>query len=1471
MKKKGLALIVALLLVFGLVACTTTTTTTTTTTAPSSTTTTTSGSTFSITLAGLTDVGFTEEDKLIAGEVFDLLEGVTALGSDSVDYKNQITFNSDDAACQITDGKLTTNGAKVCTITYSVVVQSKLARANRVIKFSAAPIVMEFTATTKWDNEAILGTNYVVTTTQGAVNTFYYWAVGTNILGTTGVIEVKDDKLIIDQEALGPEGWSLQTMMLTNISLEAKRFYKITFTLTSDVTRMIDFVTKAPGNDYDNDTHSIVDVKVGTHEYEAVFIANQNVLHVNILTGSVEGSVNPGRLEFSNFVLHEGPIEIQYTELANFFKNDAIAVGTEMEFITGTDADYVREFYYWDQSAGALLAGEYITDGFELTVVTKANDTWGAQLQWNDLAKAGTPLKKGANYKLSFTLTATTARIINVEVTGPTNNDPISKGQTYELKVGANEIVLEFNSKYNDFFMKIHFGNYGDLVQTGTFTFTNLKLFEESGAVEEPEETVPPLGNIFDVENVNLTKLGTTAAPKTFYLWNGEGSSLTSVYANQEVILDIMNLGSQFWAIQMKYSRTVTAGMDYEAYFEVYSSVARKINIEVKNNGYNSTFVGFDVVLEKGWNRILVPFTAEDTSFNLQLNLGKFDETTTAGQLRFKNFVLTLSTIEVEDYIINGDFATAATFAGAVEEGWALCKTEGIADSWAQPNYKGTETIKDGVMTITTTQKGGAVWAMQVQYNHPEDEANMIVGAYYRVELDVKASVATNVVFQLKGATDSANIDITYALKAGDNHVVLYYKASQERFRFFILLGLQEAGTILEFDNVTYFAATEHKLVDQFNRFGTVANDDGAIQTSKGDRFEFYIWAANWNATDYTGTITDGKVTIDVINEGDAFWNIQLIYRGGLLTVTHDYVLSFTVESEVARQINVQLKDSGTNNTYFDQNVNLVEGINHVVLPFVAGMPIFNMQLNLGNFSSDSEAGELVFYDFLVVRPLEKVENYFINGNFTTDATIAETDKDGWAQWKTQGIPDSWALPNYEGTLTIANGVMTSTTTQTGGAVWAMQLQYNHPTADMLVGELYQIEFDVNASVATTVVFQLKGVKDSENIDIEYDLVQGDNHVVLHYYANQTRFRFFVLLGLQAPGTVLVFDNFEYYQPYIKTLEDLPIGNIFPVENENGSLPFDTVIQDTFTLWYGLEAWNMGWAVYPVVTGTFEDGEVSLDITNAGEIFWAIQLKYKGGEIAIDSAYRLTLTIDSEVARKITLEIKNNAFGGTNVAYVLNLVAGINHIEIDFVAVNPSFGLQINVGQTVPTDPSEAGLLVFSDFMLTRPTFEVEGYIDNGDFATDAVLGAEHADGWAQFKTTGASWLDDELEYIGTEVIADGKLTVTVTKAGHEAWALQIQYNHPTADLIVGALYRVEFDVNASVATSFIFQMKHDSNANFEVVVNLEAGDNHVVLFLPAVQDRFRLDMLLGLVATGTVLEFDNFQFFAPVTQLPEA
>ncbi len=1048
MKKKGLLLLSAFVLALGLAACetitttvpttqpttsgtttsgttagTTTTTTVTTTTTQTTTQTTTTGTTstvptttFSIALSGLDDAGFTEEDRIYANEYFDLLEGVHAYGSDGVDYKDRILLQSDDAACQIgDDGTLMSTSAKVCTVTYTVVVNSKMARANRLVKIMAAPITIEFTETDKIDNNLWLGTNGVaVVNTEWDGSTPYiwhYWQASTSVLGTTGTIEVSDGKLIIDQETLGGVNYGLQTMMLTDVQLEKGRTYKITFTLTSDADRYIDIVTKAPNNNYAEDTHSIIEVLTGTFEYEMVFVANQEVLHMNIMTGVVESSINAGRLEFSNFVLWEGPIVIEYVELPDFFTNSEVTTGTMIEFITTTDSDYVREFYYWDQSSGALMTGEIIDNGIEVVVVTAAANDYGIQLQWNDINKAGTALKKDASYKFTFNINSTVERTIVVSVTGATNSLPVSGTQSYSLVAGDNEIVLEFVSLYDYFFTKIQFGNYGDLVQTGTFTLTDFKLYEQEGAVE-PEEPIDEgaiIGNVFGtIANVNDAVLGVESVdlgtnwqtsevveiPKnTFYLWHGieatgwfswaEYPIVSASYTGGQVVVELTACGSEFWSTQLKYQGgELVVGVDYLLSFKVYADVARRINVQVKDGTFNASYSDFNADLVAGYNLVEVPFTAGANTFNLQINLGTFaGETVEEGTFAFDSFTVSRPVQEVAGYFENGDFATDQALAEADANGWAYWSTQGIPDAWALPNYIGTTTIAGGVMTAVTTQTGGAVWAQQIQYNHPT--ATLTVGAVYKVEFDVNSDTATTICVQLKYDDNSLNQDVTVPIVIGDNHVTVYYVATQARFKLFVMLGFTDPSTLV-FDNF--------------------------------------------------------KLSEPIVPE--------------------------PVEEDV---------------TFDDM---------------------------------DS-----------VVEQWVNMENGIQNGDFNADGFAVNGEGSGWTSWTT--IDQSWASVQIDATFNVVDGAIVVETLGTGGEVWYIQLCYR-PTDELLnvtPGHVYKVEFDVNATVAGTFSMEMTTTGNAANVAIPVTLEVGANHIVLEYVAYEENFKLTACLGLYGLAT-LTFDNF---------------------------------------------------------------------------------------------------------------------------------------------------------------------------------------------------------------------------------------------------------------------------------------------------------------------------------------------------------
>ena len=85
-----------------------------------------------VTLSGLVD------QEITVGDAIDLLDGITATGSDDVDYTSFITIDSDD--CPLTEGTINTSSPKTCHITYTAVVEGKMVRDTLTIKINPADV-----------------------------------------------------------------------------------------------------------------------------------------------------------------------------------------------------------------------------------------------------------------------------------------------------------------------------------------------------------------------------------------------------------------------------------------------------------------------------------------------------------------------------------------------------------------------------------------------------------------------------------------------------------------------------------------------------------------------------------------------------------------------------------------------------------------------------------------------------------------------------------------------------------------------------------------------------------------------------------------------------------------------------------------------------------------------------------------------------------------------------------------------------------------------------------------------------------------------------------------------------------------------------------------------------------------------------------------------------------------------------------
>ena len=210
-----------------------------------------------------------------------------------------------------------------------------------------------------------------------------------------------------------------------------------------------------------------------------------------------------------------------------------------------------------------------------------------------------------------------------------------------------------------------------------------------------------------------------------------------------------------------------------------------------------------------------------------------------------------------------------------------------------------------------------------------------------------------------------------------------------------------------------------------------------------------------------------------------------------------------------------------------------------------------------------------------------------------------------------------------------------------------------------------------------------------------------------------------------------------------------------------------------------------------------------------------------------------------------------------NVAIPVTLVEGDNHVVVEYVAYEENFKLTACLGLY------GLATLKFDNFTIAEKVIRGEDVLDNGiqngnfDAAGFAVNG--EGSGWTSWTTMGQGWASVQID--ATFSVVEGELVVQTLGTGGEVWYIQLCYRPTDALLNVtpGHVYKVEFDVNASVAGTFSMEMTTTGNvANVAHPVTLEVGANHVTVYYIAYEENFKLTACLGLYGLAT-LTFDNF------------
>ena len=226
-----------------------------------------------------------------------------------------------------------------------------------------------------------------------------------------------------------------------------------------------------------------------------------------------------------------------------------------------------------------------------------------------------------------------------------------------------------------------------------------------------------------------------------------------------------------------------------------------------------------------------------------------------------------------------------------------------------------------------------------------------------------------------------------------------------------------------------------------------------------------------------------------------------------------------------------------------------------------------------------------------------------------------------------------------------------------------------------------------------------------------------------------------------------------------------------------------------------------------IAGGTYENGEISFNITNGGN-WYSNQIFFENADLTAGKTYKLSLTIVSSVAEKITIN-------GT----VIELAVGENQVEVTYVedAAKASLSLQGGVSTGVSL---AAGEFTLKDITYT----EVEGggdpvtppassnnvvFADEAGAVADAGVWHFWNDQW---------WCGSNVTVSVSRYDADAnKATFTYTLEGSCNYGMQIFYKHSANE--AGKTYKMTCVITSEGAGEVVINGQ---------AVALVAGENNI-------------------------------------------
>ncbi len=256
--------------------------------------------------------------------------------------------------------------------------------------------------------------------------------------------------------------------------------------------------------------------------------------------------------------------------------------------------------------------------------------------------------------------------------------------------------------------------------------------------------------------------------------------------------------------------------------------------------------------------------------------------------IEIKDGVLKINPVKKEEEIVtpggeeqftNTDFSNGMT-------GWTSSEA-----SWSPAEFE--HSISNGAITYDIQNVGNADWNVQFK----RENVSLKAGTTYHVSYNIKSSVERPIVTGVMTSAYSPYKEITPTVGADGTKVEFEFTPSvdDDTAVFYITMG-KVTGLDEEIG--------EHSITISDVSMTTVVKEEKFTNTDFSDGMTGWTSSeASWSKAEFENSISNGAITYNISNVGEADWNVQFKKENVALEAGGKYHVSYNITSTVERPI----------------------------------------------------------------------------------------------------------------------------------------------------------------------------------------------------------------------------------------------------------------------------------------------------------------------------------------------------------------------------------------------------------------------------------------------------------------------------------------------------------------------------------------------------------------------------------------